>query len=229
MFGFFLSFAVIGYYWIAHHRLVAQLQSLDRGLIALHLPYLALVAFLPFPTAMLGDYPNNPVALGAYSLVVGILSGLEWVMMRHARRGGHLRRRIPDGLYRWATAASLMPSFLFLASVPVAFLSTTAAYLMWVANAPAQLLWDRRRPVNPDDYSLSPPVSPPGLACPTWRPLSSCSSAPARPGGQVMPSRRRDLRGDRTYAEHATHVEADARRDRDARRPDRAAGGPRPG
>src|SRR5262249_272326 len=54
--SFFISFAVIGRYWVAHHTYISALARIDRGLISLNLVYLAFIAFLPFPTALLGEY-----------------------------------------------------------------------------------------------------------------------------------------------------------------------------
>jgi uncharacterized membrane protein len=152
IFGFALSFVVIGYYWIAHHRFVAQLARVDRALLGLHLPYLGLVAFLPFPTALLGRYESNPVAVGGYALVVALLSAMEWVLLGHARRADLLRHRVPDAFFRWATVTSLLPTVLFLLSVPLAFVTVGLAYGTWIANVPAQMLWDRARPGGPDRY-----------------------------------------------------------------------------
>lgn len=59
--SFFISFAVIGRYWLAHHSFVADLARMDSGLIFRNLVYLALIAFVPFPTALLGDYFYNPL------------------------------------------------------------------------------------------------------------------------------------------------------------------------
>ena len=39
--SFFISFAVIGRYWVAHHEFVARLRGIDRGVIGLNLIYLA--------------------------------------------------------------------------------------------------------------------------------------------------------------------------------------------
>jgi len=47
-------------YWHAHHSFFARLQRVDRRLISLNLAYLGFVAFLPFPTAVIGEYEGNP-------------------------------------------------------------------------------------------------------------------------------------------------------------------------
>lgn len=151
--SFFLSFMVIGYYWLAHHQFVSQLTSMDAGLVALHLPYLAFIALLPFPTAVLGRYEGNPVALATYAAVVATISAAEWVMFRHARRRGHLRKPMPAPVYRWATVTSLTPSLLFVVSIPLAFWTPTAAYATWLANVPAQTVINRLlRPDDADRY-----------------------------------------------------------------------------
>lgn len=150
--SFFVSFTVIGFYWLAHHRFVASLVSVDNTLVALHLPYLAFIALLPFPTSMLGRYDANPVALASYALVVAVISTLEWVMFRHARADGHLRQPISQPAYLWATATSLTPSVLFLASAPLAFWSPVAAYAMWAANLPAQVVLGRLRPADAESW-----------------------------------------------------------------------------
>ena len=61
--SFFISFAVIGRYWLAHHKFVSLLGGMDQALIGLNLIYLAFIAFLPFPTALLGSYFENPLSI----------------------------------------------------------------------------------------------------------------------------------------------------------------------
>src|SRR5437660_9370808 len=53
-FGFVLSFLVIGRYWMAHHRVFEYIKRFDMPLVWLNLAFLLLIAFLPFPTAVLG-------------------------------------------------------------------------------------------------------------------------------------------------------------------------------
>jgi uncharacterized membrane protein len=99
--SFFISFAVIGRYWFAHHRFFALLARFDTSFIALNLLYLAFVAFLPFPTALLGRYFDNPLSLTIYALTVAAVSGMEVVLFRYARRSGLLQEQMPEDVYRW--------------------------------------------------------------------------------------------------------------------------------
>src|SRR5919197_2493902 len=54
-FAFGLSFLVIGQYWLAHHRVFRHIRRYDLGLLWLNLLWLLAIAFLPFPTAVLGN------------------------------------------------------------------------------------------------------------------------------------------------------------------------------
>ncbi len=44
--AYFLSFAVIAWLWVVHHRMFGRLTHFDRNLIVLNLVYLGLVAFI---------------------------------------------------------------------------------------------------------------------------------------------------------------------------------------
>jgi uncharacterized membrane protein len=151
--GFLIGFAVIGRYWSAHHQFFSLVDVIDRRLLHLNLVYLASIAFLPFPTALLGDFLSNPVAAGLYAVFVAVVSGLEVVLLWCAHRDGLLRRPLPGHVYRWGVKASLAPVGLFLATVPLAFASTTAAVVVWTLVVPVEsLVVDRRRPPDALQY-----------------------------------------------------------------------------
>jgi uncharacterized membrane protein len=144
--SFFISFAVIGRYWVAHHRFFRMLKELDYGLIGINLLYLGFVAFLPFPTALLGNYFENPAAVAGYAIAVAIVSGLEVVLFRHAYRAGLLEHPMSESVYRFGMRAASLPLVFFLLSVPVAWLSSVLAVATWFLSMPAQVLLDRSQP-----------------------------------------------------------------------------------
>jgi uncharacterized membrane protein len=149
--SFFISFAVIGRYWLAHHQFFALLDKADQGLLGLNLVYLAFVAFLPFPTAVLGDYFENPLSITIYAVNVAAVSGMEVVLFRHAYRQKLFRRPLTPPVYRWGAAMSLSPVLIFFASIPVAYASTLVAALMWLLGIPAGILGERWKPEGADE------------------------------------------------------------------------------
>ena len=151
--SFFISFAVIGRYWVAHHQFFALLRAMDYRLVTINLVYLGFVAFLPFPTGFSATTSRTPSRSPAYAVAVAIISGLEVVMLRHAHRAGLLARALPEPVYRWGRSAASLPVVFMVLSMPVAFVSSLAAVVMWFAAAPAQvLILNRRKPADADDY-----------------------------------------------------------------------------
>jgi uncharacterized membrane protein len=153
--SFFISFAVIGRYWLAHHAFFSQLARMDRPLIALNLLYLAFIAFLPFPTALLGEYFANPLSVVIYAVNVAIVSGMEVVLFSRAQNHGLLEKKLPRDVYRFGAAMSLAPVVFFMLSIPVAFVSTTLAVCCWFLGIPLAAIADRWKPEGADDLLLS--------------------------------------------------------------------------
>ena len=152
--SFFISFAVIGRYWFAHHTYFSALARIDRGLIGLNLLYLAFIAFLPFPTALLGEYFENPLSIAIYAVNVALVSGMEVVLFSYAYNHGLLARKLPRDVYRYGAAMSLSPVLFFLLSIPVAFVSTAVAACMWFLGIPFAAIAERWKPEGADELLL---------------------------------------------------------------------------
>ncbi len=82
--AFITSFATIGIMWINHHRLFIHIKRSDNTLLLLNLLLLLAIIFIPFPTALMADYINQPgqhVAPLLYSgtfLFMAICFNLLW-------------------------------------------------------------------------------------------------------------------------------------------------------
>lgn len=89
-----VSFLVIGAIWINHHVMFRHIVRCDGGLLLLNVLHLMLIAFLPFPTAVLAEAfsrgTDEAVAAAFYGgalTVIGILVNAVWW---YAARGHHL-------------------------------------------------------------------------------------------------------------------------------------------
>src|SRR5215813_10137818 len=58
--AYVLSFLVIARFWVTHHLAFRLIARYDATLVWLNLLLLMLVAFLPFPTAVLGEHFGSP-------------------------------------------------------------------------------------------------------------------------------------------------------------------------
>src|SRR5664279_4890207 len=67
-----LSFAVIAIWWNGHNRIFRNLERADGALVVLNLVFLGAIAFLPFPTALIGRYVDRPSAVVLYLSLIHI-------------------------------------------------------------------------------------------------------------------------------------------------------------
>lgn len=141
--SFFISFVVIGAYWRGHHRLFSRLRAVSPRLITVNLLYLAAIAFTPFPTALAGQYTDDPVSIVIYAITLAIASGLVGLMVFIAHRDDLLRTRLPREVVRYQVIASVIPVLVFLGSIPIALVHTTYALWSWLLIFPLEVVADR--------------------------------------------------------------------------------------
>jgi uncharacterized membrane protein len=131
--GYFLSFVGISSFWLIHHAIFRPIRAYDRVLLYLNFLFLMLVAFVPFPTSLLGEYGNYqlPVAIYAATLAVGrlLLTALHWYSTRNDRL---LDEPQDPATVRFFLIRGLTIPAIFLLSIAVSFVSVSAAIWTWL-------------------------------------------------------------------------------------------------
>jgi uncharacterized membrane protein len=130
-----LSFFVVGRVWIVHHTMFRYLKRIDMRLIGLNLVLLALVAFLPYATAVLGDWGDTSPGAAFYAASMTAVGLTQCALWLHARRAGLTSPDLTPEVAKAYLLTMLTFPVVFLVSIPVAFLSPIAAELMWGAIA----------------------------------------------------------------------------------------------
>ncbi|MBK5218913.1 MAG: DUF1211 domain-containing protein [Thermoleophilia bacterium] len=125
-----ISFAVIGRFWLVHHRFFGEVTAFDGRLISLNMLYLAFIVLIPFGSQVLGEYGGQTTAVVVYAVNLSacVLVGL-W-MVADAHRAG--LTSIDAEAHRENRIRSIYIASVFLASIPVAFVLPTVAQLMWL-------------------------------------------------------------------------------------------------
>jgi uncharacterized membrane protein len=88
--AYVMSFAIIGLYWISHHRSFQLIAKVDGAVFWLNLLLLLLVSFIPFPTALLGRYPNEALPIVIYGLTLISCNAVGLGLMAYLLRRPHL-------------------------------------------------------------------------------------------------------------------------------------------
>ena len=140
-----LSFFIIARNWIGHHRMFKLIRRIDGRFIALNLAVLGLIALVPFPTEVYGNYPNERPALIIYCVAISAPSIASAVMFRYAAQGNRLIA--PSTPREWVIhfqLRALSIPVVFLSSIPISFISVGLAQLWWLWMVPMRVYFTRR-------------------------------------------------------------------------------------
>jgi uncharacterized membrane protein len=127
------SFLVIGVLWLNHHALFHLLKRVDRIVLTINLVLLMCVAFIPFPTALIGEYGKLQPIVMFYGLTLsltGIVYNVLWFYVVRQYLWSH-----PQVDRRFIYQASLWsigyPIFYLIASL-LSFSNTTLSTILYV-------------------------------------------------------------------------------------------------
>ena len=88
-FSYIISFVAVASIWYGHHESFKYIRRYDGRLIALNFGSVLLIAFLPFPTAVLGRNQQEPLAAILYALTLALSNlffAATWWHASHGRR-----------------------------------------------------------------------------------------------------------------------------------------------
>ena len=120
--SFLLSFYVIAIYWGAHRRLMRSVVTFNPNLVRDTVFLLLLVAAMPFPASLLGQYGGTPFTVALYG-AFNALATLALILLTYdVRRADPAARKAEtpaDEAAAWTRWANLAVYLLF---IPAAYL-----------------------------------------------------------------------------------------------------------
>ncbi|MEO6257016.1 MAG: TMEM175 family protein [Sphingomicrobium sp.] len=133
-----LSFLVIANLWTSHHYLSFTLRRPARATLWYNNLLLFCVTLVPIGTRFLGMHPGSPRAGAAYGLVAAACTAGFILLRAHAARltDNPLHRGIHHRIIRRATLFLVI----YLASIPLAFVSMWLAWACFVIVPPMLFL-----------------------------------------------------------------------------------------
>jgi uncharacterized membrane protein len=146
------SFVTIGIIWMNHHHTVSLLRRVDRTMLFLNVLLLLCIAFLPFPTKLVGDDlrhgVNEEAAALDYTATLLLMAVMHQFWWQYARRGRRLiREDVPDSSLRAVDRAYAAGVPTYGVAFAVAFFSPLAAVFLTLGIAafylPSAALFDR--------------------------------------------------------------------------------------
>jgi uncharacterized membrane protein len=146
--AYVLSFVTIGIYWVNHHAFFRLFHSTTHFFLMIHVLFLMAIAFLPFPTAVLGEYlkdgNHRQAAVSLYCLGL-LFPATGWFLVWAY---GNFRGLLDDNLHsrytRFATYQYIFSMFVYLVAFGVSFVSAWAALGLCAAITGVYLFPPRR-------------------------------------------------------------------------------------
>jgi uncharacterized membrane protein len=134
-----VSFVTIGIMWINHHQVMGQIGRVDRRFILANVGLLLCIAFVPFPTRLVAEHVRDSSARDAaltYGFTMTTTAIFFSVVWFYASLGGRLLRDDADPRAVAGISRSYLPGpLIYLASTLIAFASSTASVILYLAIA----------------------------------------------------------------------------------------------
>lgn len=146
LFSFVLSFAIIGMFWINHHRLFSHVQGITGGLLWVMLAWLLSIVWLPVATALSGQLASTDVLvksvyIGSMTLTALLALGTRLYLQAHPALYDLPVRTLRSGM-----SVDLSMISLFALALAVAVAVPAAGYyplLLMLVSGPVQRLFEK--------------------------------------------------------------------------------------
>ncbi|HEU5047233.1 MAG TPA: TMEM175 family protein [Rickettsiales bacterium] len=128
-----ISFVIVCKFWLNHHHLLRLARSADYGMIWLNSIFLMFQSFVPFPTALMGSYPDNALAVSFFGLVMAFNTLLFIGLKAYI-----VRRRIKPEMAEFHVPGIVALSFVgpagYLLGAAFAWWNVAAAFVFYVVT-----------------------------------------------------------------------------------------------
>jgi uncharacterized membrane protein len=125
-----ISFIIVCKFWLNHHYLLGLARHADYGFVWLNSIFLMGQSFIPFPTAMVGEYPGNALAVSFFGCVFALNT-----LMFMALQAYVVARLIKPELAGLQDPHGLRKAFVgplsYLAGAAAAWIYTPAAFVIY--------------------------------------------------------------------------------------------------
>ena len=140
--SYVLSFIYVGIYWNNHHHLFQATEQVSGGILWANLHLLFWLSLFPFTTAWMGENHLAAIPTAIYGFVL-LMAGIAYYVLERAiiaKQGRESFLAVAVGK-EWKGALSLA---LYLAAIPLAFVSSWIASALYVFAAVLWLIPDPR-------------------------------------------------------------------------------------
>jgi TMEM175 potassium channel family protein len=134
--SYVLSFIYLGIYWNNHHHLFQATEQVSGGILWANLHLLFWLSLFPFTTAWMGENHLAPIPTAVYGFVL-LMAAIAYLVLQRTIIANEGRGSLLAQAIGKDRKGKISP-FLYLAAIPLAFVSSWIAGGLYVLAA---LLW----------------------------------------------------------------------------------------
>jgi uncharacterized membrane protein len=129
-----ISFIILGFFWIHHHDQFHYIKRVNRVFVWITVFYLMFVAFIPFSTALLGEYYDQQISVVIYGINIAITAFWTYVQWWYAAKDHRLIDLDLDPTFiTIMSRRSLIGPIIYLIAVALSFISIQVSLVLFVA------------------------------------------------------------------------------------------------
>jgi uncharacterized membrane protein len=106
--SFLLSFLFIASLWFSHNQLFKLFDKVDNAMLWYNNFLLLIVCFIPFPTALIGEYPKNSVGIILFGSIWVVIPLLIYVIGSRAYHKNYLHKSVDIQRYLFLRKMTLV-------------------------------------------------------------------------------------------------------------------------
>jgi len=126
-----ISFIIVCKFWLNHHHILGLASHADYGMVWLNSIFLMFQSFIPFPTAIMAEYPINPLAVSLFGVVMAfntlLFMALHGYILRHL-----IKTELADTEDPHIIRKSFVGVFSYLIGAASAWFSVHGGFLMYL-------------------------------------------------------------------------------------------------
>lgn len=141
-FSYFLSFVLLGAFWIGHRLQFHYITRSNRMLLWINIFFYLFISLIPFSAAFLGRHYDQQVAVVFYGVNLILAATVLYANWMYAV-SRNLAREVPSEIRREAEKYMLFAPAVYLLAILLSFWSTTASVIIYLVTPVLYILPSR--------------------------------------------------------------------------------------
>jgi uncharacterized membrane protein len=129
-----MSFIILGFFWIYNHDQLHYIKRVNRIFAWITIFYLMFIAFIPFSTALLGEYGNQQISVIIYGINIAMAAFWAYLQWWYAAKDHRLiDSKLDPTFVTIMSRRGLVGPIFYLVAVALSFVRTDASLVLYIA------------------------------------------------------------------------------------------------